>query len=147
MKKQGLLGLWPPCWAYAILWGPVLWGSVSVWSCARADNSKTYGIGLLEILNEILYAKHSSQCLTHVCACELSLQLCVTLGDTMDCSPPGSSLPGVLQARILEWVAMPFSRDSSGPRIEPLSLSSPALAGGFFTNSVTWEAHLTHSRY
>ena len=64
---QGLLGLWPPCWAYAIVCGAVLWGSVSVWSCAKADNNKTYGIGLLEILDEILYAKHSSQCLTHVC--------------------------------------------------------------------------------
>ena len=144
---QGLMDLWPPCWAYAIVWGPVLWGSVSVWSCARGDHNKTYGIGLLEILNEILYAKHSSQCLAHVCLRAKSLQLCLTLCDTMDCSPPGSSLHAVLQARILERVAMPFSRGSSGPRIELLSLSSPALAGGFFTTSATWEAHLTQSRY
>ena len=74
---QGLLGLWPPCWAYAIVWGPVLRGSVSVWSCASGDNNKTYGIGLLEILNDILYAKHSSQRLTHTCACVLSRFSCV----------------------------------------------------------------------
>ena len=45
-----------------------------------------------------------------------SLQLCVTLCNPMDCSPPGSSVHGILQARILEWVAMPFSRGSSWPR-------------------------------
>ena len=40
-------------------------------------------------------------------------QLCPTLCDPMDCSPPGSSVHGILQARILEWVAIPFSRGSS----------------------------------
>ena len=43
-----------------------------------------------------------------VCVC-LVTQLCLTLCDTMDCSPPGSSVHAVLQARILEWVAIPFS--------------------------------------
>ena len=57
------------------------------------------------------------------------LQLCPTLCDPMDHSPPGSSVQGILQARILEWVAMPFSRGSSQPR-EPPSLMPPALAGG-----------------
>ena len=41
---------------------------------------------------------------------------CPTLGDPMDCSPPGSSVHGILQARILEWVAIFFSRGSSPPR-------------------------------
>ena len=40
-------------------------------------------------------------------------QLCPTLCDPMDCSPPGSSIHGILQARILEWVAISFSRGSS----------------------------------
>ena len=39
-------------------------------------------------------------------------QLCLTLCDSTDCSPPGSSVLGILQARILEWVAMLFSRGS-----------------------------------
>ena len=43
-------------------------------------------------------------------------QLCLTLCDPMNCSPPGSSVPGILQARILEWVAMSSSRGSSWPR-------------------------------
>ena len=45
-----------------------------------------------------------------------SLQSCPTLCDSMDCRPPGSSVHGILQARILEWVAMPSSRESSRPR-------------------------------
>ena len=57
----------------------------------------------------------------------------------MDCRPPGSSLHGILQARMLEWVAMPSSRGSSDPWIKPQSLISLALAGGFFPTSTTWE--------
>ena len=41
---------------------------------------------------------------------------CLTLCDSMDCSPPGSSVRGILKARILEWVSMPSSRGSSPPR-------------------------------
>ena len=48
--------------------------------------------------------------------CVLSLQLCPTLCDPMDCSPPGSSVHGILQTRRLEWVAMPSSRGSSRDR-------------------------------
>ena len=48
-------------------------------------------------------------------------QSCLTLCDPMDCSPPGSSVHGILPARILQWVAIPFSRRSSWPRIEPES--------------------------
>ena len=43
----------------------------------------------------------------------LIAQLCTTLCDPMDCSPPGSSVHGILQARILKWAAIPFSRGSS----------------------------------
>ena len=46
----------------------------------------------------------------------LVAQLCPTLGDPMDCSLPGSSVPRLSQVRILEWVAVSFSRDSFGPR-------------------------------
>ena len=57
----------------------------------------------------------------------------------MDCSPPGSSVHGILQARILEWVVVPSSGDLPDPEIEPTS-TSPALAGGVFTTSAIWEA-------
>ena len=44
------------------------------------------------------------------------IQLCLTLCDSMDCSLPGSSIHGILQERILEWLAIAFSRESSQPR-------------------------------
>ena len=60
----------------------------------------------------------------------LITQLCPTLCDPMDHGPPGSSVHGILQARILEWVAMPSSRGSSQPR-DQTQVSH--LAGEFFT--------------
>ena len=65
------------------------------------------------------------------------LQLCSTLCDPVDCSPPGSSLHGILQARILEWLPWPPPGDLPNPGIDPVSLKSPALAGGFFKTSDT----------
>ena len=59
-----------------------------------------------------------------------SLQSCLTLCDPMDGSPPGSSVHGILQARILEWVAMPSSRGSSQPRDQT---QVSCTAGRFFT--------------
>ena len=50
----------------------------------------------------------------HVCV--LSSQSCLTLRDPMDCSLSGSSVHGILQVRILEWITMPSSRESSRPR-------------------------------
>ena len=58
----------------------------------------------------------------HICVCVLVAQLCPTLCDPMDYSLPGSSVHGILQARILEWVAIPFSRESPHTGIKPISL-------------------------
>ena len=54
-------------------------------------------------------------------------QLCPTLCDLIDYSPPGSSVHGILQARILEWVTVPSSRRSSRPRDESVSLKSTCI--------------------
>ena len=56
----------------------------------------------------------------------LVAQLCPTLCDLMDCSPLGSSVREILQIRILEWVAIPFSRDLRDLGIEPRSLAFQA---------------------
>ena len=64
------------------------------------------------------------------------------LCDHMDCNLPGSSVHGILQARRLEWVAMPSSRGASLPRDRTASLPSPALAGRFFTTGATLEAFM-----
>ena len=68
------------------------------------------------------------------------LHSCLTLYDPMDYSPPGSSLYRILQARILEWVAMPSSRGSSWPRYRTPVSYVPCMAGGFSTTNATWEA-------
>ena len=60
----------------------------------------------------------------------LFAQSCPTLCDPVDCSPPGSSVHGTLQARILEWIAIPFSRGSSWPRDQTWV---SCIADGFFT--------------
>ena len=67
-------------------------------------------------------------------------QLCPTLCNPVDCSPPGSSVHEILQARILEWVAVPSSKVSSQSRNWTcVSYVSPALAGRFFTTSASWK--------
>ena len=66
----------------------------------------------------------------------LVAQSWVTLCDPMDCSPLGSTIHRILQAGILEWVAMPFSRGSSRPRDSPGDLPDPRVE----PRSPTWQA-------
>ena len=74
-------------------------------------------------VNEFIFAcANSYDCLV--------AQSCPTLHDILNCSPLGSSVHGILQARILEWVARPSSRGSSQPR-DRTQVSS--IAGRFFT--------------
>jgi len=69
-----------------------------------------------------------------VCVCAQSLQSCLPLCDPKNCAPPGPSVHGILQARILEWVAMPSSRGSSQPRDWTYITCVSCIAGGFFTH-------------
>ena len=62
-----------------------------------------------------------------------ALQLCPTLCNPMDCSPPGSSVHGILRARILEWLSCSPVGDLPDPGIEPTSPAAPALSGRVFT--------------
>ena len=75
----------------------------------------------------------------HAC-CAQSPQSSPTLRDAMDYSLPGSSVHGILQARILEWVVIPFSGDLPLPGIEPASLM-------FFTTCTIWEAFYSNKFY
>ena len=71
----------------------------------------------------------------------LVTQLCPTLCDPMDCSPAGSSVQGILQARTLEWVAISFSRESF-PLRDQTWVSS--IAGRFFTVWATRKVQCPH---
>ena len=87
-------------------------------------SSKTYPKLLLsdsphpQVPSMELNTQHCFQCILRicVCVCAKSFLLCLILCNTMDSSPPGSSAHGIFQASILEWVAMPSSRESSQPR-------------------------------
>ena len=74
------------------------------------------------------------------CCC-LVAKSCLTLFDPIDCNPPDSSVHGISQARILEWVAISYSRALPDPGIEP---TSPAWQVEF-CHWATWEAQKTHS--
>ena len=67
-------------------------------------------------------------------------QLCNPTDHTL----PGSSVHEILRVRVLERIAMPPPGDLPKPKIEPASLTSPALTGRFFTISTTWEAQGFH---
>ena len=104
-------------------------------SCNFGDQSvKSVSVGyrgqdwfLLEALGRILFQDFSRSFWLAVsfdlqslsCCCCLVAQSCPTLCDPMHCSPPGSSIHGIFQARILEWVAISFSRELPDPRVKP----------------------------
>ena len=92
-------------------------------------------------VGQVLCARHSGKHYTGIdsfnlhtvlctCARAKSLESCLTLCDPMDRSPPGSSVHGILQARILEWVDMSSSKGSSQPGDQIASLKSPSRQAG-----------------
>ena len=87
----------------------------------------------------------TSQVFTLLMVCQVTSVLSDSL-QTRDCNLLGSSVHGILQARILEPVANASSRDLPDPGIKPTSLVSSALAGGFFTTRSTWGAHGKHEQ-
>ena len=94
----------------------------------------SHGDTVLDVLLslQVSAAPPQSGC-NHMYVCVFVTQLCPTLCDPMDCSLPGSYVHGILQARLLEWVAIPFSRESS--RLKDWTQLS-CMAGRFFT---IWE--------
>lgn len=84
-----------------------------------------------------------SSCLAAFPACmrAKSPQSSPTVCNSVNCSPPGSSVQGTLQARILAWPCPP-----PGVLPGPVSLKSPALPGGFFATNATWEAPTFHEK-
>ena len=100
--------------------------------CQGPDETRNADRGVPHLISVLLLLLAMGR----VCACSVATS-CPTLWDPMDCSPSGSSAHGILQARILEWVAIPFSRGSSRPR-DWNCVSR--IAGRFFTLWATGEA-------
>ena len=103
-----------------------------------------YSMGSNFTMNEVRQDKESSILLTRTCfACILlscfclAAKLCLTLCDPMDCSPPGFSVHGISQTRILEWVAISLSSRSAWPRNQT---HISCLADKFLTTEASEEA-------
>ena len=77
----------------------------------------------------------------------LPLQSCPTLCDPMDCSLSGSSIHGIFQARVLEWVAISFSRGSSWPRYQTQVSWGSWPAGAFFTTELPGYPYVYWTHY
>ena len=119
---DGHLGYIQRFWYYKHDWGS---SYVCPWGiCARSSEgfifSSVTGLESLHVLNFIMPVSFRSA----YCYC-LVTKSCSTLWDPMDCSPPSSSIHGISQARLLEWVSISFSRISTWP-------TSSTLAGVFF---------------
>ena len=100
-------------------------------------NLKNTYISLTELLSCILKT-NTTLLINYKKVKEVVSQLCPTLCSPMDCSSPGSSVHGILQARILEQIVIPFSRGSSWPRDQT---QASCIAGRFFTIWATRELH------
>ena len=88
---------------------------------------------------EILYIN------TCVCVCVracVRAQSCLTLHHSVDCSPPGSSVSGILQARILEWVGISFSRGSSLPRGQTHVSCVSFIGKQILYHCTTWKSYV-----
>ena len=83
--------------------------------CKLIQSQEPPNVTSLEMKDKYLLIYYFLICI-YACVWAKSLQSCLTLCDSMDYSSPASSVHGIFQARILEWVAMPCSRESSQPR-------------------------------
>ena len=119
--------------------------SLERWKGARGGSSASLtkwmdwmplNLKMIKMVNGILYIFYHSRNLFRVCVCvcvHACAQLCPTLRNPKDYSPPGSSVHRISQAKVLEWVAISFSRGSSWIRNQTQVI--PALAGRFFTTA------------
>ena len=94
------------------------------------------GQGSVSLLNEWL---DLFICIANAYTCAQSLQSYQNLCEPTDCSLPGSSVHGILQARKLEWIAMPSSKGSSRSRYRTHVSCISCIAGGLFAYWVTWK--------
>ena len=107
-------------------WLPLL--GVGQRTACREAEGKFWGVaGILDLMGM-------------VCVCTKSLQVCPTLFDSMNCSPPDSFVHGILQAKILKLVAISFSRGFSWPRDQTHISWVSCIGRWILYHFVTWEA-------
>ena len=112
-------------WTLLDWWAPWKKEPFLSWTCSEEEPLKFSGFQLpqfskvrtsLLLVTTVTFFEKANR---NICVGVLVTQWCPTLCDPMDCNQQGSSVHGVLQARILEWVAISFSGSSRNPGIEP----------------------------
>ena len=121
---------------------------VYVYKCLHGiENTQSFSI---KAWNVVLNDHLLSQCVcVCVCVCvraRASAQLYLTLCNPRDCSLPGSSVHGIFQARILEWVAISYSRRYPQPRDRTQVSCISCIGRQILYHSPSWEAPLSHRR-
>ena len=112
-------------WEDPLKWGMTTHSSILVWRIPWTEEpGRLQSMGSQRVSHN--WATFSKQWKRYV----LDTQSCFTLRDPTDCGPPGCSVRGFLQARILQWVAIPFSRGSFWPRDQTWVSH---ITGRFFT--------------
>ena len=106
----------------------------------HAKNHWNVGFKKVNFMVWIIAIKKNTGFVVLCCKCVLVAQSCPILCDPMYCSPPGPSVHGILQAKILKWIAIPFSRGSSWPRDR---IQVFCFTGRFFT----FESHSNFMLY
>ena len=117
---------------------PTLWNPVD---CSPLKSS-VHGISQARIMDWAAISFSSNDEYMSLCMPAKLLQSCPTLFNPKDCSTPGSSIHGILQARYWSGLPCPPPGDLPGPEIELASLYVSTLASGFFTTRAIWEAHM-----
>ena len=100
---------------------------------------QTSGESISIVIESLYQGRHICGTQKKLCLCAKLLQLCLTLCNPMDHSPPGFSVHGILQARILESVAMPSSRGSFQPRYLTQVFYVSCFGKQILIASTTWE--------
>ena len=126
----------PLLWEMLIMQTLCMCGAGSMWEIYHPLN---FAMNLKLIWKIKMFIGRVS--LVFVWVCVQLLQSCLTLPNPMECSCPGSSVHGILQARMQTWVAISFSRGSS--QLKDWTYIS-CIAGGFFIHGATWEARLVY---
>ena len=113
-----------------------IFGSISVWVCSLSVHSRAaFWMRLLGFVSAVLPALHWWPTVQFSSVAQSRPTLC----DPMDCSPPGCSVHGIFQARVLQWVVIPFSKAYTLRKQIETDTYIPLFSAALFTIARTWK--------